>query len=333
MSRLRVKWMPELSLFVFAAMLLCPSCVYSQSEKASRSGTGATVQARLAPVIQERIVEEAGLIKTGIDQHFSDERMGYLWASLASDYLRAGDFGDAEGAYIKSLSFLDHSALATQNYATALDNLSMLYLTFGRLEEAERYNKKASSIRKEKGYRLDFARSEQHKAEIDLGWHRIKEAEEEATRALAVMEELNDPEKLDVISALNTLAYTRCLRKRCEQGMEAAQRSIELSRRSFGSESVPAAHALMAVGFALWKLGRLGDADSTMREGVRIMKAQSGLRNRTVLLALAQYRDYLKDTHREGDVEDVTRELAATKSRDSFCSSCVTVNTLKSSAK
>jgi tetratricopeptide (TPR) repeat protein len=303
---------------------------YAQSEGTTRPGAA---QVDTVVTLQDRIAEERGLIKTGIDQHSRDEVMGYLWARLASDYRRAWKSEDAEAAYMKALSFLDHSASATKNYATALDNLSMLYLTYGRMEEAERYNKKAALIREEKGYRLDFARSEQHKAEIDLAWHRIKEAETEATRALGVMDELNDPEQLEVIAVLNTLAYTRCLRKRCEQGMEAAQRSLELARGSFGDESTPAAHALMAVGFALWKLGRPDDADRAMREGVRMIKAQSGLQSRTLLLALSQYRDYLKNVHRECDAEDVARELAATKSHGPFCSSCVTVNSLRGLAK
>lgn len=145
---------------------------------------------------------------------------------------------------------------AVRNHATTLDNFGTLYLVYGRLEEAERYNRLGPKIREKMKYPLDLSRSEQHLAEIDLAKHRFKQAKSEAAGALVIMHAENDPDPLDRIAALNALAFTRCLRGRCVQGMEDAQHAFDLARSNFRADSMAVARAQMAVGFATWKSGR-----------------------------------------------------------------------------
>jgi tetratricopeptide (TPR) repeat protein len=284
-------------------------------------------------IIQERIAKGLDQIKAASDQHLSDAHTGYLWARLAVDYRKAGNFEASESAYLKALPLLEREHPASRNYATTLDNFSMLYLTYGRIDDAERYNKKAAALRENMNYPLDRARSEQHKAEIDLAKHRFKEAESEAADALKVMQSLNDPDQLDLISASNALAFTRCMRGRCEQGMEDARRSLDIARNGFGTESLSYAHALLAVGFASWKLGRSDDANKEMRTAIEIIRSQPGSENRSLVLALAEYRNYLKSVHRNYDADIVAKELTETRNGISLCATCVTVNSLRGSTK
>jgi tetratricopeptide (TPR) repeat protein len=281
-----------------------------------------------AAIVQRRISDEVRQIKEATEQHGSPERLGYLWARLASDYRKVGNFNASESAYFQAIGVFE-GAPSSRNYATTLDNFGMLYLSYGKLEEAERYNKKAEEVRRSMNYTLDLARSEQHMSQIDLAKHKFKEAENESAHALTVFEEEKDSEMIDFISALNALVYTRCMRKKCEQGMEAAQRSLEISRSSFGAESLQSAHSMMAVGFALWKLGRLDDADRTMLAAVQIMRSHPSHDERSLLLALAEYRDYLRGVHRDNDAENLTRELVETRNQTTFCTTCVTVNSLR----
>lgn len=284
-------------------------------------------------IVQKRIAQEARLIQEVTDQHGPAQRLGYLLANLAADYRKVGDFSASETTYFRAIHAFEGLPSSDRNYATVLDNLGMLYLSYGRIEEAESYVKRSAQIRKTMNYSLDLARAEQHMAEIDLAKHKFKEAENEAAHALEVMQSENDPEKRDMISALNALAYTRCLRKRCEQGMEAAQRSLELSRSVFGAESIPSAHSMMAVGFALWKLGRANDADTMMRDAIRIVRSQSGMNKQGLQLMLLEYLDFLRYEHRADDTVIAVRELDETRARTSFCSTCVTVNSLRGSPK
>jgi len=267
-------------------------------------------------------------------QHLPNEHIGYEWAVLASEYRKAGDFTASKDAYFKALTLLEHSPSAARNYATALDNLAMLYLTYGRLDEAEKYNRKSANIRSTLEYPLDEARSLQHTAEIDLAKHKFKDVEERATRALEVMVRLDDPEKADILSALNSLAFARCSREACAQGMEDAQRSLNLARSSFGEESEATGHSLMAVGFAEWKLGELSEADGTMRSAIRMLKAQEVSQSRGVLLAMVQYRNYLKAVHRDADAENISREVSlAMHEQTPSCASCVNVHSLSNAMR
>ncbi len=290
--------------------------------------------AQTQQALRERIAQDMELIKTAQRQHLPEERIGYQWAVLASEYRKAGDFTASEDAYFKALTLLEQSPAVARNYATTLDNLAMLYLIYGRLDEAERYNRKSATIRSGLGYPLDEARSEQHTAEIALAKHNFKDVEEKATRALEVMTRLNDPEKADILSSLNALAFARCSRQACAQGMEDAQRSLNLARSSFGEESEATGHSLMAVGFAEWKLGKLDEADGTMRSAIRILQAQEGAESRGVLLAMVQYRNYLKAVHRNGDAENISREVSLAMHRQtSSCASCINVHSLSNAMR
>jgi tetratricopeptide (TPR) repeat protein len=328
----RAKWL-RLSAKATVIVALFSCVAYAQTSQSSGNGPRDGSRGTSGTTIQEQIAGMLHLIEQGKEQHLSEQRMGYLWGVLASDYRKAGDFSHSEAASLQAIELLKSHEDASRNYAIAIDNLSLLYLTYGRLDEARQYNGRAAAIRKEKGYRLDVARSDVHMAEIDLARHRFKEVEEEAARGLAVMDEMHDPEPKDLISALNALTYTRCLRKRCAEGMEAAQRSLELARAHFGPESIPTADALMSVGFALWKMGRVDDAGRTMRSAVEVMRRQAGPQSRPLLLLLALYRDYLKDTRRNDEVDEITHEITQVRSREPLCGACVTVNSLRGSAK
>ena len=286
-----------------------------------------------ATTIAEHIAQDRLRIQQAELQHLPDARVGYLWAVLAAEYRQAGEFAESEDAYFKAMKFLDHGSASAANYATVLDNLAMLYLVYGRMDEAELYNRRSAKIRRSLGNPLDEARGEQHMAEIHLARHKFKLVEEEAARALAVMEQVDDPEKLDMVSALNALAFARCSRRRCEQGLQDAQHSVALATSFFGEESTPVAHAWMAVGYAEWKLGRMDEADRAMRLGIRMMKTQAGGESRMVLLAMMEYRNFLKSAHRDRDAEQVIQEISQLVQQQApMCATCVNVRTLVSNA-
>lgn len=282
--------------------------------------------------LQETIANEVQQIKSDTDQHRADDHLGFMWARLASDYRQAGDFVASEDAYLKALGLLDHGSTARRNYATTLDNFAMLYLSYQRFEDAEKYLKRALEVRKEVGIPLDQARTEQHMSEIDLFRRNYKEAENRAARALQTMLDQNDPNRLDIIAALNSLTYARCLRGRCEQGAQDALRSLDIARSAFGENSVGTACALLAVGFAEWRLGRLEAAEETMLKAVNMLKAYLGPDSKTVLLAMRQYRDYLKSVHRDTEADGIERDIAS-NARGPGCKNCINVHSLSNSLK
>ena len=312
-------------LFAGIVLLLAATACPSQVQEPSSSSPSSTLQETIANEVQE--------IKLDTDQHRSDDHLGFLWARLAANYRLAGNFATSESAYFKALGLLDHGSVARRNYGTTLDNLAMLYLSYERFDDAEKYLKRALEVRKEVGLPLDLARTEQHMSEMDLIRHNFKEAENRAARALQTMLDQNDPNQLEIIAALNSLTYSRCMRGHCEQGAMDALRSLDTARSAFGEDSVQAACALLAVGFAEWRLGRLEAADETMRKAVNMMKAHLPADNKTVLLAMRQYRDYLRGVHREREAEDIDRDLLAAHTREPVCPNCINVRSLSNTLR
>ncbi len=310
---------------LFAGIVVLLAAVACPSQVQEPSGPTSTLQETIANEIQE--------IKRDTDQHCSDNHLGFLWARLAAKYRMAGDFAASESAYFKALGLLDHSLDARRNYATTLDNLAMLYFSYERFDDAEKYLKRALEVRKGLDLPLDQARTEQHMSEMNLVRHNYKEAENRAARALQTMLDQNDPNQLDVVAALNSLTYSRCMRGHCEQGALDASRSLDTARSAFGEDSVPTACALLAVGFAEWRLGRLEAADETMRKAVNMMKAHLPPDSKTVVLAMRQYRNYLRGVHRDREAEGIERDLLAARSRETACSNCINVRSLSNTLR
>jgi Flp pilus assembly protein TadD len=281
--------------------------------------------------VQEEIESDLSLIHAGTDEHYANDRMGYLWSVLAVAYRRAGDFANSERAYIRSIDLQRDMPTAARNYATTLDNFGTLYLVYGRLDEAEHYNRMGAKMREKLGYKLDAARSEMHMAEIDLAKHRFKQAEHEAEESLAVMREEKDPEAADIITSLNALAFTHCLRGRCAEGLTAAREAVDLAGEKFGGGSMQVAHAQMALGFAAWKSGRLDEAEPLMRAAIDTMQRQPQPAGRSLLLALMEYRNYLRETSRDLDAATVDGQLTtATLRLNGECSACINARSLAS---
>ena len=308
----------RLCISLFLVSLLCTD---ASAQKANEILSGTA--------LKEQIESQRSTIELATKHQLSNAKLGYLWAVLAAMYRREGDFTAAEGAYIRALDLQRDLPAATQNYATTLDNFGSLYLLYGRIEEAERYNRMGAKIRERMGYKLDLARSSVHLAEIDMAKHRFKQAENEAETALRVMRAENDPETLDLIASLNALAFTRCLRGRCADGLASAKESVELARARFGERSPALAHSMMALGFALWKGGQIDEAGAAMRQGIEVMQQQSTVDGRGLLLALVEYRNYLRGMQRTSDADAVDRELITAKAQmGSACVDCIDVRSL-----
>jgi hypothetical protein len=96
---------------------------------------------------------------------------------------------------------------------------------------------------------------------------------------------------------------------------------------------VQTASALLAVGFAQWRLGRLEAADETMRKAMNMMKAHLPADSKPVLLAMRQYRNYLRGVHRDREAEAIERDLLAARSLEPVCPNCINVRSLSNTLR
>ncbi len=281
-----------------------------------------------AQALQERIKHDLDVMQQAERSNLPAEKLGTLWARLASDYHDQADFAASEQAYIKALDLLSKGPDTNGNYATTLDNLGSLYLMMGRWSDAERARKASLAIRQKKGDKLGVARSYGYLAETYLGLRRFKDAERYSSMAYAAMQSLGDPDKSDEVGTLVTRTYARCFSGKCAQGLEDARLAHTITSTAFQPNSLPTGQALFAMGFAEWKLGDPERAKEAMRQGIDILADQMSEANPYLLGARMQYEQCLIAAHRDREAREVAEQVAASMHQSRMpCPSCtVSVN-------
>ncbi len=145
----------------------------------------------------------------------------------------AADFLKAEDAYLKALRLLKDEPSARAEYAYALDNLSSLYLIYGRLDDAERVRKQAIKVRQKLGNPVDYAEAEVHLADIAIMRRQYKKAERLALKGLQTMQSSSNQPKAGILSALIALTYARCSQGHCGEGLMSANQVAAFADKNF----------------------------------------------------------------------------------------------------
>jgi tetratricopeptide (TPR) repeat protein len=295
---------------------------------------GQTPNANL-PTSQERIAHDLQLIRIGEQQHLPPAQQGILWEQLALEYHVSTEFQKAEDAYLRALRLLMTVPSARKDYAFTLDNLSSLYLIYGRSDDAEIARKQAIKIRQKLGASADNAESEVHLADIAIVRHQFKKAERLALHGLRLMEASSNPPRAGLLSAFITLAYARCRQGHCQEGLMNAKQAVAFASRNFDSESAAQGFALETLGFAEWKSGSPQDGERTMLQSIRLLRTRLAPADPRLAGALLQYQSYLVEAHRTAEAQEIREQVSRMTSQAGvYCQGCaVSVYSLSSTLR
>ena len=279
---------------------------------------------------QVRIARDLELIRVAEQQQKPEGARGALWAQLASDYQYAAEFLKAEDAYNKSLHLLKTVPAARAEYAAALESLATLYLVYGRVDEAESVRKQALAVREKLGNSADIGRSRIHLANVAIARRQFKKAERLSLRGIEEMESSSNPPRAGILSGLITVAYARCQQGHFGEGLVTAQQALAFANSNFEPDSAAVGFALEAIGFAEWKRGELQEGEKAMLRGIQILRTKLVPADPRFRGALLQYKDYLIETSRRVEAQEIHEEVERTMSQDgTFCSACtVSVDSL-----
>ncbi len=284
---------------------------------------------------QVRIDQTLALIRAADQNHFSQAQRAVLWKNLALNYHSASDFPNAEDAYNKALHLLKTAPSDRSEYASTLDDLASLYLTYGRLDDAESAMKQALKVRQKLGTPADLGVSEVHLADIALVRHQYKKAERLAQRGLEGMESSSDPPKTGMLSAFITLTYARCSRAHCDEGLMNAKQAVDFAQKNSESKSVADGFALETLGFAEWKNGTKQDGEKAMLQALRILRTKLAPSDPRLAGAMLQYRAYLIEANRQAEAQEIHEEVTRmTRQAGVFCQGCaISVNSLSNALR
>lgn len=269
------------------------------------------------PATPERIAAELKKIESAANWHATHDDLGRLWSLLASDYQDEGDVQRAEEAYGRAVKLLGGSSSAPRSYAITLDGLGSLYLESGRAKEAEGLRRKALALFEALGDETKTAELHGHLA-TNLIWEaRYKDAEKEATEAIAGLRGKEDASASEEVSALLTRAFARCLQHRCKDGLTDAQEAMEIVRRQLRPDSLETISALVTLGYALWNSGNATEGGEAFRAALRIVEGKRDLPQPILTNArigvLRQYAAYLHATHYKQEALQAENEIAQLK--------------------
>ncbi len=275
------------------------------------------------PSSQVQIAPDLELIRIAEQQHASPLQQAVLWVQLALDYHLGAEFLKAEDAYLRALHLLKNEPSARAEYAYALDNLSALYLIYGRLDDAESVRKQAIKVRQKLGNPAEYAESEVHLADIAIRRRQYKKAERLALKGLQTMESSSNPPQAGIFTALITLTYARCSRGQCGKGLNSAKQAVAFANKNFESESAANGFALETLGFAEWKTGALQDGERDMRQAVQILRTRLSINDPRVAGAMLQYQSYLIEAHRPAEAQEIHEQVTRiTRQAGVYCQGC-----------
>jgi tetratricopeptide (TPR) repeat protein len=293
-----------------------------------------TVDAHVASQ-QAQIARDLELVRNGEQQHLAPLQQAVLWIQLALDYHVGAEFQKAEDAYLRALHLLKNEPLARGEYAYVLDNLSSLYLIYGRLDDAESARKQAIKVRRRLGNPAEYAQTEVHLADIAIKRRQYKKAERLALHGLQTMEFSLNPPTAGILSALIILTYARCSRGQCGEGLVNAKQAVAFASKNFASESVANGFALQALGLAEWKTGALQDGEKAMLQAIRIQRTRLSATDPRVAGAMLQYQAYLIEAHRPGEAQEMNQQMTTiTRQAGVYCQGCaVSVTSLSNTLR
>jgi tetratricopeptide (TPR) repeat protein len=269
-------------------------------------------------------------IRSSEQQHLPEAQQGSLWARLALEYQTFANFPKAEDAYNRALHLLKTEPSARAEYASTLDNLSTLYMSYNRVDDAESTIKQALAEQKKLGNRSDIGVTQVHLADIALVRHQFKKAGQLAQQGLQGMESSPDPPKAGLLSAFITVVYARCSRGHCGDGLRDAEQAVAFANEKFGPQSAAAGFALETLGFAKWKTGASQEGENAMLRGIEVLKATLASDDPRLAGAMLQYRTYLLKANRRAEAQDIQQQVTRmTRQAGIYCSGCaVNVNSL-----
>ena len=247
---------------------------------------------------------------------------------------RSTEFQKAEDAYLRALHLLKTAPSAREDYASTLDNLSSLYLIYGRLDDAESARKQAIKVRQKLGTPADNADSEVHLADIAIVRHQFKKAEQLAQHGLQLMESSSNPPRTGILSAFITLTYARCFRGHCQEGLINAKQALAFANTNFQSYSTAHGFALETLGFAEWKSGSPQDGERNMLQSIQLLRTGLAPADPRLAGALLQYQSYLVEAHRSAEAQEIREQVTRMTSQAGvYCQGCVSVYTLSNTLR
>jgi tetratricopeptide (TPR) repeat protein len=242
-----------------------------------------------------------------------------IYTNLSVLYEDASMYSKSEETMRREIAVLRNGPQS--ELAEAVSHLAVLRSAMGDMRAAEKGQLEALRIRESVGDPAGIALAWNDLADVYVKKRDFKKGLDYAQKAMAV---LGDDAKVDVsdrIGVRQTLAFALCGVKKCAKAISLLKDAIELSRTSFGDDSLAVGIEYYLMGFMAWQGGDMDDAGQWMGRGTARMKRDMGWGHAIYLHSMTEYARFLRQ---RGQVE----QAAAAEREVRMAQNTVDVNTL-----
>jgi tetratricopeptide (TPR) repeat protein len=294
---------------------------------------GVAVRAAQTLVEDPRIRPLENSLRVATEQHASPEELGNLWRALAFQYQNGFEIEKAEDAYVHAIRLLRGTPLKAQ-YAGSLHGLAEIYVMESRLKEARRDLAPALAIFEELGDTRSAASVRETLAADFLRDHKFREAEIEASKAIAALESLDHPELSRLENAYATRARAVAEEGRPDLALKDATHAHSLAIKNSAANSIDSIVTLLVQGEVQMQAGLETEGEQSMTEALKLVRSRTDLppamSSSLQASMLERAAISLRKAHRNQEAKVLEEQVRQAKSAASAgCSGCtVSVSSL-----
>jgi tetratricopeptide (TPR) repeat protein len=245
------------------------------------------------PELLRRVALYEGAIQRAEAAHSTSEKLPQAYLSLGSMYEDLGMYPRAEAAMQHGITLLQNAPDSER--AAATSDLAMLYLTAGKLPQAEKEELDALQLREKVGEPTAIAESWSELASIYLQQRQYKKSEQLAQKAMDAFSRNSHTEPIDQIGVRFNIARALCAQRQCSHAIPLLKDAIELAKTTFGANGLPVGYGNYLLGYSYWKSGDTDNAADYLQRGTTRMKVELGWGHPIYLDALKQYSSFLQE--------------------------------------
>ena len=292
--------------------LLSPGCILFSFLLAAATGVQAQIPTK--DDLQHQIDSDEKLLEAAKASAASPLQLGRLYLRLSTLEQDAGELAHAEHNFNNAIRSLQTPPVSLPDLTAAIDGLGTLYLQMGSVEEAERAELKALSLREQSSEKADIARSCIHLATLYLVKHRASLALAYAKQAIEDLSSTKNPSPEDNIAARLSLALSLSWLHQYSNAIDTLHEALRLMKDLYGPDDFPIGFATFLLGYTHWKAGDCVKAGELMKQGADSLSRQLGWWSPDYCSIMTCYARFLRTTGQKPAASAIERNLRSARS-------------------
>lgn len=235
-----------------------------------------------------------------------ERKLGELHEGLASAYAEAGQYRESEHEYRRALALAERTeGRQSLEYALLVGGMTMLPTQIGNREPAIEILNQAIAANRRIGSAREQAMLGACLARILLDGRRYVEAESVLLQAQSGAAGLKTIDPKLLAELLDGLGMVRFNQRRYSESLDLFLESLRLSEQAMGDQHPSLVGKLNNLGLSYFKLGRLNDAELTLRRANVVCANTLGEDHATCGVVLEAYAVVLRKLNRKREAKAV----------------------------